>query len=193
MYFVLSLRKRLFIIFGCFIIYFFFFYNFIEGGRYEQCITAITTYSKDFVRIEKFDESKNMESKFSLHSGENITYRKYYSQKLNENENNIKSEKCLIKFGRNYYPPQYLMIIANNDLQTDDTKASIRSEFSNLPASKIINESIELNKNLSYRAIKTNKIFEIDFKSNKNTDNNNNNNNNSLYSRSNSYSNSYKS
>lgn len=128
-----------------------------ENGQYY---TAMVLYSKEFIRIEGFATDFNLDSTFDFR-GTPVTFRAYYEKKLGRKP---KEERCLIKFRNNYYLPQCIVLSANNDMQTPQTKQRIRNQFTNLPAQKTIEKGLQLNNQLNQHSRSTLKMFETEIK-----------------------------
>ena len=123
-----------------------------QNARY----TALMSYSNELIAIDEFMLNMNEKSTFQMTNGNNISFEKYYSSLT---RCQIKPEQCLIRFGRNYYLPQFMILSANNELLSIETKNTIRNQFSNLTAARVINESLQLHDDLNNISNSTRKIF----------------------------------
>jgi len=134
--------------------------EFIKGKR------AVTSYSNQIVELDGLDESKNLDSTFTLDKGESITFRDYYTKmKKDLNGQSVKlvehHEKALVVHHRYegrgndrrikqtlYFLPQTLFIIAPNENYNEDTKKRLR-QLSHPSVHDIIGKGIDINKHLS--------------------------------------------
>ena len=119
----------------------------------------MVTYSQEFIRIENINPNLSINSKFK-----NTTIYDYFNKY--RNLSNVKQdEKAIVEFNGDVYLPQFLIVCADSDMQSDNTKKVMRDDYSNLDPRDVIKESLCRNKALDDVASKiTSKILKVNIK-----------------------------